>query len=82
MIKLKSTVIYQTKYAAVKARDIGGDYRYDVWVWNVWKCKWTRKSQHACGFTVIAPACQTADIYSLEIINMLRDNQLPPEPIK
>lgn len=56
-----------------------GDYAFDVWRWNVYKFKWTRMSNSACGYSSLADAAATAATVSQETATMLVRNREPPK---
>jgi oligoribonuclease NrnB/cAMP/cGMP phosphodiesterase (DHH superfamily) len=78
--KAKSTVVAQFRWTAIKERVLeDGSKSYDMWEWNVWKQKWVRLSNTACGFG--QPPHDLAQQRSREIQDMFDNNQRPPEPI-
>ena len=53
---------------------------YDLWEWNLWKLKWVRMANHACGFGSSETAEAFARERSGEIARMLEANRMePPE---
>lgn len=66
------------RWAAVKRREINGDISYDVWQWNLFKLKWVRLSQTACGFYRLSDAKRVAKQLSDEIDRMFESNRQPP----
>jgi hypothetical protein len=80
----------QYRWAAVKARRIeepGEDgiesYDvYDVWQWNLYKMKWVRLANTACGFSELRNAQACAKGLSDEIDQMLQANKNPPPSLK
>lgn len=78
----RATVVAQFKYAAVKRATDGEEWTsFDVWKWNVFKLKWVRMINTACGYSTLANASITAREVSDEIEDMLRNNQKPPEAL-
>lgn len=54
---------------------------YDVWEWNVWKLKWVRLSNTACGFGSKSAAVDCASERSDEIQAMFDSNKQIPTPL-
>lgn len=88
-MKAKRTTRVVTRYdwAAVKqVNDTDSDgypyVSYDVWTWNVYKGKWTRMSNHACGFGEKSYADEAAKEVSDETQRMFDTNKSKPEPLK
>jgi hypothetical protein len=77
-------VVLQYDWAAVKENPTHGDkyVSYDIWTWNVYKMKWTRMSNHGCGFGSAADADLAAKSISDETARMLAQNQSPPAGLK
>lgn len=58
------------------------NYSYDMWEWNVYKMKWVRLSNTACGFGEQSDADRCAKERSDEIQDMLDSNKNHPPVIK
>jgi hypothetical protein len=72
-------VILQLAFAAVVRRYLEeqDDYVYDVWTWNVWKCKWTA-SVSGSGFQTLVEASKIAMNKDCKIADMLAANGIRP----
>lgn len=84
--KKTSRVVAQYDWTAVKevtdpSRQGLAATSYDVWEWNLFKTKWVRLSNSACGFGALLSAKRCADERSKEIVEMFRKNQNPPKPL-
>jgi len=78
----KAKVVKQYRWTAVKERiNEDGAKSYDMWEWNVWKLKWVRLTNSACGFGQLVHAADEAKERSEEIQEMFDNNQRPPGPI-
>lgn len=78
MAKSSAVVVAQYRWAVVKERTDESGKSYDVWEWNVWKLKWVRLSNTACGYGTLAGAQPVAKERSSEIQDMFDNNQRPP----
>jgi hypothetical protein len=81
--KAKPRVVAQFDYAAVKQapRGEGQPDSFDVWQWNIFKMKWVRLANTACGFGSLADAKPCAKEISDEIAAAILNNQHPPKPL-
>lgn len=77
-----SSVAWRGKRTAVK-KVISGfdDVSYDMWEWNVWKRKWVRLGNTACGFGSLEDVKPIAEARDKEIADMLYINQQEPKPL-
>ena len=79
--KKTATVVAQYEWAAVKEVIDGLRPSYDIWEWNLYKLKWVRLTNTACGFGAKETACSIAQRRSNEISEMLKANSSPPAPL-
>jgi len=79
MAKATNTVVKQFPWAAVKKQiREDGIASYDVWQWNLFKMKWVRLANTACGFGSASDAAVSAKELSDEIDQMFKNNKNPP----
>lgn len=83
MSKKASRVVSQFAWTAVKEVNDPqfSSPSYDMWEWNVWKLKWVRLSNTACGFGSKDGADSCAKERSDEIQAMLVANGKVPNPL-
>jgi hypothetical protein len=76
---MSARVVKRYPWALVKLRlDEENEETFDVWRWNVYKLKWVRMSNTACGYSSLADAAEVAAVVSQETATMLVRNREPP----
>lgn len=83
MAKPKGVIVAQFDWTFVKsvANPYGEGEVFDIWQWNLFKTKWTRLSNTACGYGELSDASRDAQKMSNDIQTMLDANRsIPPRP--
>lgn len=87
ILKRRTEVAAQFRWAAVKKvqwfnADGSVDMTsFDIWTWNLFKRKWTRMSNHGCGFGSLMDCSREAGRISDEVDEMFEANRNPPAPL-
>lgn len=79
---MRQEIVKRYPWALIKKRPdpaAEGEWCFDIWRWNVYKLKWVRMSNTACGYSSLADAAATASIVSQETATMLVRNREPPK---
>lgn len=82
MPKPKAKVVKRLDWVTVKeTTNQWGRPSFDIWQWNIFKMKWVRLSNTACGWSSLADSLPAARQLNSEVQDALDNNRQPPPPI-